>query len=283
MKVQFYGVRGSTPTPGKDTLLFGGNTSCVHVELANGDDIILDAGTGIVSLGNQLMMHHKAVTILLTHNHWDHIQGFPFFRPIYHPNRDITLIPGDTDYQDKDMILKQMSGSNHPVKYDQLPANIQLNTTLSSQKEFTVAGFKVVTQKLNHPDGGTAYCLYGDGKKLAYVTDNELCPPGVATTSWQEWLAFIADADILIHDAQYINEDLPLKHGWGHSTYKQVSQLAFEADVKKLFIISHDPERTDTELLALERSIQQEYRNKVSVECAREGLIVDLVDAPIKC
>jgi phosphoribosyl 1,2-cyclic phosphodiesterase len=276
MKVEFYGVRGSMPTPGKDTVVFGGNTSCVHVELANGDELILDAGTGIVNLGNKLVKQSLPITILLTHNHWDHIQGFPFFAPIYQANRLITLLPGAVDYPDKDMILRQMSGSSHPVKFEQLDADITLNTELSSQAEFNIASFRVTTEKLNHPDGGTAYCLYGDGRKLAYVTDNELSPPGNIRTTWQQWLTFIQDADILIHDAQYTSQDMPYKEGWGHSTFSQVVKLAMEAKVKKLFIISHDPARTDVELLALEQQERAKCGSSLEFHCAREGAIVDI-------
>jgi phosphoribosyl 1,2-cyclic phosphodiesterase len=276
MKVEFYGVRGSVPSPVKNTLLFGGNTSCVYVCLKSGDDIILDAGTGIIALGERLMNDFKPITILLTHNHWDHIQGFPYFRPIYKPKRKIVVIPGAVDFDDKDMVLKQMSGSNHPVKYDQLPADIQIKKSLTLHEEFDLSGFKIKTQKLNHPDGGTAYCLYGDDKKLAYITDNELNPPNVPNTTWQQWVDFIIGADVLIHDAQYIEDDLPLKLGWGHSVFSEVARLAYEAQVKSLFIISHDPARTDDELMCIEQKLQSEYGKRLQVCCAREGLIVDL-------
>jgi len=276
MKIEFYGVRGSTPTPGKDTVVFGGNTSCVYVTLKDGKDIILDAGTGIVALGDKLVKSHHPINILLTHNHWDHIQGFPFFRPIYQANRKIIIVAGAVEFDDKDIILKQMSGSNHPVKYDQLPADITVKDSIANHDSFELSGFIVKTKLLNHPDGGTAYCLYGDDKKLAYVTDNELTPPDQMKTSWQQWKAFVEDADILIHDAQYNEGDIPLKQGWGHSTFSQVAKLASEAKVKNLFIISHDPARTDAELLQEEQRLQQQYGDKFNIYCAREGTVVDL-------
>ena len=276
MKIEFYGVRGSAPTPGKDTVIFGGNTSCVYVTLKDGQDILLDAGTGIIALGNKLSKSHHPINILLTHNHWDHIQGFPFFKPIYQTNRKINIVAGATEFNDKDIILKQMSGSNHPVKYDQLPADITVNDSIANQKVFELSSFTIKTQLLNHPDGGTAYCLYGDDKKLAYVTDNELNPPKKMKTSWQQWKAFVSDADILIHDAQYNESDIPLKQGWGHSTFSQVAKLASEAKVKSLFIISHDPARTDAELLQEEQRLQQQYSDYFNIYCAREGTVVDL-------
>lgn len=277
MKVEFYGVRGSTPTPGKHTLIFGGNTSCVYISLDTGHDVVLDSGTGIVELGERLGKSEHAINILLTHNHWDHIQGFPYFRPIFQSNRDISIVTGNVDGDDKHAILTQMSGSTHPVKFQHLPANITVNVEKSALKQFEIPGFKVSTQRLNHPDGGTAYCLMAEGKKVAYVTDNELNSPDVKNTSWQQWLEFIADADMLIHDAQYIESDLPLKLGWGHSTFTEVARLASEANVKSLYIISHDPARTDTELLHEEKLLQTQYKNKLEIFCAREGTVVDLI------
>jgi phosphoribosyl 1,2-cyclic phosphodiesterase len=276
MKITFYGVRGSTPTPGKDTLEFGGNTSCVYVQLANGDDVILDAGTGIRLLGEHLSASRDDISILLTHHHWDHIQGFPFFNPIYQKDRNISVIPGNVDSAEKNSVLTQMSGANHPVKYYDLPSNITLQEQYCGCEHYQLKSFEVRTQALNHPDGGNAYALYGDGKKMVYVTDNELLPLGETRTSWQQWLEFIADADVLIHDAQYTDEDMVLKRGWGHSTLTQAAELAAQACVKQLFIISHDPMRTDSQLLQQEQILQEKFHQTLMVTCAREGTCIDL-------
>ena len=276
MKVEFFGVRGSMPSAGSNTHIFGGNTSCVYIEQSNGKDLILDSGTGIVELGTRLLETQSPINILLTHNHWDHIQGFPFFKPIYQPNRDITITVGNVDdKKSQDAILKQMSGSYFPVCYQDLPASITLNTDLSSQKQFTLNGFLVSTAPLNHPGGGTAYCIKADEKKVAYVTDNELNPPEKANTSISEWVNFIEGADLLIHDAQFIDADLPLKHGWGHSTIDQVAELAIKASIKNVVIISHDPSRTDEQLLAIEKYLHTQYAQQVKIECGREGRVFD--------
>ena len=276
MKVEFFGVRGSMPSAGSNTHIFGGNTSCVYIEQNNGKDLILDSGTGIVELGTRLLETQSPINILLTHNHWDHIQGFPFFKPIYQPNRNITIVAGNVDdKKSQDAILKQMSGSYFPVCYQDLPANITLNTALSSQKQFTLNGFLVSTAPLNHPGGGTAYCIKADEKKIAYVTDNELNPPEKANTSISEWVNFIEGADLLIHDAQFIDADLPLKHGWGHSTIDQVAELAIKASIKNVVIISHDPSRTDEQLVAIEKYLHTQYAQQVKIECGREGRVFD--------
>ncbi|MDO6447056.1 MBL fold metallo-hydrolase [Colwellia sp. 1_MG-2023] len=276
MNITFYGVRGSTPVSGEDFIILGGHTSCVYVCSEKGDSLILDSGTGIVALGKKLMKTSDDINILLTHNHWDHIQGFPYFLPIYQKDRAISIVAGNVDFDDKDAILTQMSGSTHPVKYQDLPSNIQLNTELSKQKSFSLASFEITTQPLSHPDGGTAYCLYADNQKVAYVTDNELSPIKPAITSWQAWLEFIEQADVLIHDAQYLETDMPLKQGWGHSTVEQVIELALQAKVKRLYFISHDPERSDQELITLEATLRAQYQDQLVIEFAREGTQVEL-------
>jgi len=277
MKVKFYGVRGSVPSPCASKVGFGGNTSCVKITGFDETKIILDSGTGIIKLGEELIEESTDdINILLTHNHWDHIQGFPFFKPIYQSGRKIKIFPGQVDSSDKDAILTQMSGSNFPVKYDQLPASISLDKEATASKGFTIGNFDVQTQALNHPDGGTAYLISQAGKKVAYVTDNELFPPGKINTSIKEWETFIDGADLLIHDGQFVDTELPEKLGWGHSTTTQVLKLAKSANVKAVALISHDPFRTDEQLEQIEKELKEDSRGFLQVCCAKEGQLIDL-------
>lgn len=276
MKVEFFGVRGSVPSPGPETQLYGGNTSCVSVQSKTGTRVILDSGTGIIKLGDILLRQTSDINILLTHNHWDHIQGFPFFKPIYQANRVINIYPGQVDTDDKDAILKQMSGSYFPVKYNELPSNINLDTERTKASSFFIGDILIRTKPLNHPDGGSAYVLEVDGKKIAYVTDNELVPPGKQKTSFSQWISFVEDADVLIHDGQYVDEELDEKSGWGHSSVNHVARLAKNGKVKQLVLISHDPTRTDTQLQLIETSLQSEHHDVVQIDCGKEGTIIEL-------
>lgn len=276
MKIEIYGTRGSLPTPGEHTRIFGGNTACVELTLNNGAHFILDAGTGIVALGDKLATNQDPITILLSHNHWDHIQGFPFFKPIYQKGRRIQIIPGAVTQDEPDAILTQMSGSTFPVKYSQLEANITLATHLTGVADFELEQCRISTLALNHPDGGSAYRFVADQRTFVYATDNELEPPGKATTSFNQWINFVQGADLLIHDAQYLGQELNDKHGWGHSAYEQAATLAERAGVKHLALFSHDPQRNDEELLHQEQLLQAKYKQKFAIECLREGRIIQL-------
>lgn len=282
MQVKFYGVRGSVPSPGPHTCVYGGNTSCVEIKNDQGHQLILDSGTGIIALGDELIASSDDIHLLLTHNHWDHIQGFPFFKPIYQPNRNIHIYPGQVESQEYDAILQQMSGSNFPVKHQQLPSNITVHSSASAQPMFKVKSFNVSTKALNHPDGGTAYLIENSGVKVAYVTDNELLPPYEVATTLEQWQNFISGVDLLIHDGQFVGADLPEKLGWGHSTVEQVLELAATSGVNKLALISHDPFRTDKDLAEIELKLQSIVRDKqyknLDVFCAKEGMIFNLLE-----
>lgn len=236
-------MRGSIPTPGQAFVKYGGNTACVHVELDDGTDIVLDAGTGIRLLGKELIQKNTPIHIILSHNHWDHIQGFPFFAPIYQPKRKIFVTPGDTEEDRPEAFLEQMSGSFFPVPKEAINADIQVVN--AKQTRWHINQAKITRLGMNHPGGGSCYTIEYKNFKLAYVTDNELYPPYAKNTDFQEFADLVKGADLLIHDAQYVVQDMPAKSGWGHSVAEEAIKLALAADVKCLALYSHDPERTD--------------------------------------
>ena len=278
MLVTFYGVRGSIATPGPRTVKYGGNTSCVHVRLNDGNNIIFDAGTGIRELGMMMVQNDEPLLLLLSHGHWDHIQGYPFFAPIYQSDREIRICQSiDSNAVSLKAILEQMDGSTFPVRSEDLPSKI---ITFSEVDEYLDSqSFLTTTKPLNHPGGGNAYRIEEDGVSIAYITDNELEPLAAPQTTYAEWVDFCNGVDLLIHDAQYTEKDLPAKHGWGHSLISQVRQLAVDAQVKNLVMYHHDPERGDSELdeIAIESAKFFKSRNSlIGSYIASEGLAFEL-------
>ncbi|MBU3021832.1 MBL fold metallo-hydrolase [Aestuariibacter sp. A3R04] len=274
MQLTFYGVRGSIPTPGRDYVRYGGNTACVHLSLADGTDIILDAGTGIRELGNLLIKKQTPIHLLLSHNHWDHIQGFPFFAPIYQPNREINITPGMTTMPEFDQILQQMQGSVFPVPASALTSQISIKPIPESIDSWQIGGATITRLAMNHPGKGSAYTIEADGAKVAYITDNELYPPYKKETDFLTFVEFARDADVIIHDAQYMLSDMPAKSGWGHSVAEEAVKLAMASNAKQLALYSHDPERTDDDIDAVVAHCN-EYtaiaESSVSVFAAAEG------------
>lgn len=267
MRIKFYGVRGSIPTPGAETKKYGGNTPCVLVRSNSGQELILDSGTGIRLLGEELLAKQGEIVLLLSHNHWDHIQGFPFFAPAFQAGRVIRIIPGKTAAAQDNAILEQMRGEFFPVAPEQLAASIQITPMLHDQ--WQLGDFQIRRCQLNHPGSGSAYRIEADGQSLAYVTDNELFPPLPGQTSTAQWLEFVQGVDLLIHDGQYLEAEMPHKAGWGHSLISQAICLAKQAAVKKLVVFSHDPARTDRQLDQLAADFATE---SLAVLMAQEGM-----------
>ncbi|MDH2434190.1 MBL fold metallo-hydrolase [Pokkaliibacter sp. MBI-7] len=270
MHIQFYGVRGSIPAPGQQSVRYGGNTACVLVRNDAGEQLILDAGTGIRQLGTELLTDPRPITLLLSHNHWDHIQGFPFFRPAYQRDREIHIFPGLTTPHEPYAILNQLKGSVFPVPATALAARIQIENTPTSHA-WILQGFHIQRCPLNHPGGGSAYLIEADGQRFAYVTDNELNPPNTPVTSFEKWCEFVHGVDLLLHDAQYVPRDMPMKHGWGHSLVSEAVALAQAAAVKHLVLFSYDPERSDDELDAIAAGLATQAL-PFPVSFAREGM-----------
>ncbi|GLR72997.1 MBL fold metallo-hydrolase [Agaribacter marinus] len=280
MKVTFYGVRGSIATPGAEFARYGGNTACVHVELNDGTDIILDSGTGIRLLGKKLAQKDTPIFVLLSHNHWDHIQGFPFFTPAYQPERQIHIIPGQTKEHQPTAVLDQMSGSYFPVPKEVLAADIVINEIEKNRNTWTIGNAKISRRPMNHPGGGSCYSIVEDGSKLSYITDNELYPPYKKDGDFLNFVDFAKDSDLMIHDAQYIVQDMPAKQGWGHSVAEEAVKLAMGANVKTLALYSHDPERTDKQVDAITEHADEilQIGGAVNARCiaAYEGLSISI-------
>ena len=273
--VDFWGVRGSVPSPGPTTTRYGGNTSCVSIT-ADKKILILDAGTGIRNLGSAIIGQPELeIFVIVTHSHWDHIQGFPFFTPIYQPNRPVYMFP---TLHKKNVVLAslidQMDGAHFPVTPDQVPSNF--NFVTENPLEFLESnGFHLEMVPMNHPGKAFGYKITIEDKIICYFTDNEIDPPYAKSIELDELTEQCRNADILIHDAQYIEADMPLKHGWGHSLISQVTELGKSAGVKNLVYYHHDPERTDDMLdKELEKAAKtlKERESSVQPYFAYEGL-----------
>ena len=277
--VDFWGVRGSVPSPGPTTTRYGGNTSCVSIT-ADDKILILDAGTGLRNLGSAIISKPDLeIFVIVTHSHWDHIQGFPFFTPIYQPNRPVHMFP---TLHKKNVVLAslidQMDGAHFPITPDQVPSNF--NFVTENPLEFLESnGFHLEMVPMNHPGKAFGYKITIDDKIICYFTDNEIDPPYEKSIELNELTNQCRNADILIHDAQYTEDDMPLKHGWGHSLISQVTELGKSAEVKNLVYYHHDPERTDDLLdKELEKAAKTLKENGSSVQpyFAYEGLKLTL-------
>ena len=278
MLITFYGVRGSIAAPGPTTVKYGGNTSCVHMRLNSGENLIFDAGTGIRRLGSKLIQHDEPLLLFLSHEHWDHKQGNPFFAPIYQPGREIRVCQGVKSSETAlKTLLSQMDGSNFPVHAENLPSKVK--SVRSLDQYLKSLPFNTLRKQLNHPGGGDAYRIEEDGVSVAYITDNELEPPSKPSTTYDEWVGFCEGVDLLIHDAQYIENDMPAKHGWGHSLISQVRQLAVDARVRNLVMYHHDPERSDGELDEIATESTRFFKSQsssIGSLVAAEGLTIEL-------
>jgi len=277
--IDFWGVRGSVPSPGSETIRYGGNTSCISITLDN-KILILDAGTGIRNLGSSMIgQSDLKIFVIITHTHWDHIQGFPFFTPIYQPNRPVYMFP---TLHKKNLVLSslidQMDGAHFPLTPDQVPSNFNFIT--EDPLEFLAKnGFHMELVPMNHPGGAFGYKIKFDDTVICYFTDNEIDPPYPKSIELNELTEQCKNADVLIHDAQYTEDDMPFKHGWGHSLISQVTDLGKTANVKNLVYFHHDPDRTDDELDAQLQKVSKtlkENGSSVKPYFAHEGLKITL-------
>jgi len=287
VQVKFWGVRGSIASPGPKTVFYGGNTSCVEVRI-QGEIIVLDAGTGIRELGLSLSHEFKGyplnLTLLLTHSHWDHIQGFPFFVPAYDPKNTVHILGYEGARQSLAATLgAQMESPYFPVGIKELPGNIHIEEL--RDMEFSVGPVRVKAMFVNHPGICVGYRLETGGGAIVFMPDNEPfhrmhAKPGAADAKALEFAAdqdrklidFIRDAEVLIIDAQYDAEEYESHVGWGHGCVDDVVELATRAGVKQLFLFHHDPSHDDERISRMLAHARQLAGNGTHVEAAREGL-----------
>ena len=276
MEVRFWGTRGSIAVPGKDTILYGGNTCCVDITLDSGRRVVIDSGTGIRSLGDHLIEKGEAVNILLlmTHIHWDHVQGFPFFDPVFNPASKISVDGAPAAMKGLRAIFDNKMGDGFfPVRFEDLNAQIQYQGKLS-YGPVTVDGTHIDAIPLHHPQGGFGFRFQEGHRKLVFITDNELVNDAPAGRQPEDYARFCKEADVLIHDAQFTPDEIDNHRDWGHSDYAATLDLALKAHVRRLILFHHAPSRTDAEVTSIKErcnAIAAESGHDIIVDAAKEG------------
>jgi phosphoribosyl 1,2-cyclic phosphodiesterase/DNA-binding response OmpR family regulator len=285
LKVRFWGTRGSIAKPGPTTAKYGGNTSCIEVRSSRGTLIVIDCGTGSHGLGQALVAEGVSRgCLLIGHTHWDHIQGLPFFAPLFEPTNNWDICgPKGLSGSLRETLSGQMESTYFPIALEALGATIRYWDLL--QGSFQVDDIRVSTHHLNHPALTLAYRLEADGASIVYACDHEAYSETAAAGNVRltgpdlRHAEFAAGADLLIHDAQYTAAEYPAKVNWGHSTFEYAMLVAREAGVGQIALTHHDPLRTDDQLDQLVKSAQatmRDYGSPIHVFAAAEGQTIDV-------
>ncbi len=284
VKLTFWGTRGTLTTPGQGTLKFGGNTSCVSLELNRDRVVIFDAGTGITELGRYLASTKKRykIHLFITHPHWDHINGFPFFAPAYMQGNEVVVYGSSHGSLSlRRVISDQMDSIYFPITMKEFASRVYFNEI--TEGEYEVEGLVVKTLLLNHPGITLGYkAINSNGKSVAYITDNELVPENIQKRDnhgRQKLVSFLDQVDVLIHDSTYFDDEYPTKVGWGHSPISEVCKLAAEAKVKSLCLSHHSPDHNDEQIEEKEAFGKRYFEERnldIECYCAVEGTSIKL-------
>ena len=274
--VRFWGVRGSIPVPGPETERYGGNTTCVQVRCGN-TMFVIDAGSGIRELGRHLAKQSEAVRchILMTHLHWDHIQGFPYFRPAFDPSSHLTVwSENDPARPVRNTLSLQMSPPMFPIRLEDMEATLDFRT-FELTDTIELGGARITMAPLNHPGGATAYRIDYAGHSYVHASDHEH-----TAELYKPLVDLASGADYLVYDAAYTDNEytgrgvVEPKKGYGHSTWKEAIRTATAADVAELILFQHQYDRTDEQLDQIGRWAKQVRSNTV---VAFEGMELDLL------
>jgi phosphoribosyl 1,2-cyclic phosphodiesterase len=263
MKITIWGARGSIPTPGPSTVKYGGNTTCVEVSLQDGTMIILDAGSGIRNLGKKIIEEGKTndIYLILTHSHWDHLIGFPFFKPAYSDNYAIHIRGGPIAKETVRSYLEhQMEPPYFPARFSAMKAKFDFTHGIPIVK--LIGSATVTPIPLSHPNGGYGYRIKDGEKTFVFLTDNELEHQHEGGKSLSDYIKFCEGADLLLHDAQYTDKEYRRVEGFGHSTVSISLELGIRARVKRLGLFHHDPDHTDAEIDGIVGEVNRLLRQK---------------------
>lgn len=287
MKVRFWGTRGSIATPGPTTIRYGGNTSCIEVRTDSGQIILLDCGTGAHPLGQTLVQDHKPCSgaILISHTHWDHIQGLPFFAPLFEEGNEWRIYgPRGLGQSLREVLAGQMEYAYFPVTINAFAATVHFHEVVEGAIQ--IGDARITTQYLNHPALTVGYRIEADGAVLVYASDHEPHSPDAAQGCSARieggdasHIDFVRGADLLIHDAQYTAAEFPAKAGWGHSTVEYVTDVAIAGDVAQVALFHHDPARHDRAVDALVEAARARAAKagaRLIVSGAAEGVTIEL-------
>jgi phosphoribosyl 1,2-cyclic phosphodiesterase len=272
MIVTLYGTRGSISVASKETKKYGGNTTCLYIETESGDPIVVDAGTGIRELGVHLLQKNKTkIRLIFTHYHWDHIQGFPFFAPLFSPKTTVEVLGYSKETTSEKAINYQMTLPYFPATLKDFPGEVVFKEL---KNKSNLGGVKIETIVTNHPNYTLGLRFTENKRSFVFLTDNELFADN-GNTKYKKFVDFVKNTDFFIHDAQYADDGYEKRKGWGHSTHGQVVQLARDAGVKNVIFTHHDHGSTDHFIDSIVKTYRKKYPN-INMQAAADGKTVIL-------